>query len=130
MNLILRALALAAVFGLFGFIPGAIAQSSGLTVVSGAPALTSQQAAERFRQGESFEHKRNVRAAFDAYTEAGEAGHPMAQKKLGDYYSEGNVAVIRDYETALKWYQKAREQGVDIPAPPSFPGFPIDRWSR
>ena len=61
---------------------------------------------------------------------AGEAGHPMAQKKLGDFYSAGIVAVPRDYETALKWYQKAREQGVEIPAPPIYPGSPIDAWRR
>lgn len=123
-----RALALAAAFGLSGFGPAAIAQSAGVAAVSSMPALTSPQAAERFRQGEHFEHKRDLRAAYDAYAEAGHAGHPMAQKKLGDFYNEGNVAVDRDYETALKWYQKARDQGVDIPAPSTYPGNRIDAW--
>ena len=123
-------LALAVACGMLGFAPGAIAQSAGVAIASAAPALTAEQAAERFRQAESFERRRDLRSAFEAYTEAGEAGHPMAQKKLGDFYSAGIVAVPRDYETALKWYQKAREQGVDIPAPPTYPAHPIDAWRR
>ena len=125
-----RALALVAAVTLIGFAPGAMAQSTGAAAASGEHALTSEQAAERFQQGESFERKRNLQAAFDAYADAGESGHPLAQKKLGDFYSEGNVAVARDYGTALKWYQKAREQGVDIPGPSTYPGYPIDRWTK
>jgi TPR repeat protein len=30
--------------------------------------------------------------------------------------------VNRDYETSLRWYQRAREQGVEIPLPYAYPG--------
>ena len=57
-----------------------------------------------------------------AYLAAGEAGNGMAQKRLGDIYNTGNAVVRRDYETALKWYQKARAQGIEIPKPITNPG--------
>ena len=52
-----------------------------------------------------------------AFLAAGDAGHGPAQKRLGDLYNTGNAVLKRDYETALRWYQKAREQGVEIPKP-------------
>jgi len=106
------------------------AQGPAVTVASAAPALNAQQAAERYVQAEAFERKHDLRSAFSAYSEAGEAGHPLAQKKLGDYYSAGNSAVPRDYESALKWYQKAREQGVEIPAPFTYPTAPVGTTPR
>ena len=114
-------LALGVACCLLGGGPAALAQGA---------SLTPYQAAQRFQQAESLEQKHDLYAAFEAYTEAGEAGHPMAQKKLGDFYSAGNVAVTRDYETALKWYQKARDQGVDVPVPLTHPATPIDAKRR
>jgi TPR repeat protein len=90
-----------------------------------AEVLTTEQASQRFKQGEVYERKHDLRSALDAYTVAGEAGHPLAQKKLGDLYSTGNAAVARDYEVALKWYQKARDQGVEIPSPFNYPATPV-----
>jgi TPR repeat protein len=58
----------------------------------------------------------NEGAAFRAYLEAGEGGYGLAQRKLGELYDNGD-GVQRDYQSSLKWYQKAREQGVPIPAP-------------
>ena len=49
-------------------------------------------------------------------------GHGPAQKKLGDIYGSGHGDVQRDYETSLRWYQRAREQGIEIPQPFSYPG--------
>lgn len=114
-------LALAATCGLVGLAPGALAQSAGVAVAS-APSLSANEAAQRFEQAESFERRRDLRSAFDAYTQAGEAGNGLAQKKLGDIYSTGSPFVERDYETALKWYEKARDQGIEIPKPLIYPG--------
>jgi TPR repeat protein len=57
-----------------------------------------------------------------AYLAAGDSGHGEAQKRLGDIYNMGNAVVPRDYETALRWYQKARAQGIEIPKPLVNPG--------
>jgi TPR repeat protein len=102
----------------------------GTAALAQAGVLTPAQAALRLQQGEAFERKHDLRSAFDAYSEAGEAGNGLAQKKLGDFYSSGNVAVDRNYETALKWYSKAREQGIEIPKPLTYPGTPVDSASR
>ncbi len=95
------------------------------TPVASASAMSPVAAAQRFRQGQVLERRRNLRGAFDAYFEAGEAGNGPAQKKLGDLYISGGPVVARDYETALRWYHKAREQGVDIPKPFSYSGAPV-----
>jgi len=71
----------------------------------------------RFREGLALERRGDDKDALQAFLEAGESGYGMAQKKLGEIYDKGNSAVQRDYETALKWYQRAREQGVEIPKP-------------
>jgi FimV-like protein len=87
-----------------------------------APALTPVQAAQRFEEGSKLERNGDFQAAMTAYLAAGEAGNGLAQKRLGDIYNTGNSIVRRDYETALKWYQKARAQGVEIPKPITNPG--------
>ena len=74
------------------------------------------------QEGIKFERDGDLQAAMTAYLAAGESGNGMAQKRLGDIYNTGNAAVRRDYETALKWYQKARAQGVEIPKPITNPG--------
>lgn len=82
-----------------------------------AAALTRSEAETRYQAGMAFERAGNETAAVGAYTEAGEAGHGLAQKRLGELYDRGSSAVPRDYQAALKWYQKAREQGVAVPRP-------------
>ena len=79
--------------------------------------LGPAQAAERYQQGLQAERSGDLTAAMAAYLAAGESGHGPAQKRLGDIYNTGNAVVQRDYETALRWYQKAREQGIEIPRP-------------
>lgn len=81
------------------------------------PALPAAQAEARYQQGLVLERQGDLKRALAAYLEAGEAGNGGAQKKLGDFYNSGNAVVQRDYETALKWYQKARDRGVEIPKP-------------
>ena len=124
----MQALIFAATAAGLGFGPSAFAQKAEMIVDVAAPPLahplSPQEAAERFNQGTVHERKKELRAAFIAYSEAGEAGNGQAQKKLGDFYSTGNVVVERDYETALKWYEKAREQGIEIPKPLVYPADP------
>jgi FimV-like protein len=78
--------------------------------------LAAADPALRYRQGIALEKHGDGRGAFKAYLEAGEGGYGLAQLKLGEIYDNGD-GVQRDYQTSLKWYQKAREQGMPVPAP-------------
>ncbi|HEY8240851.1 MAG TPA: FimV/HubP family polar landmark protein [Kiritimatiellia bacterium] len=88
---------------------------------SAKPAATTpasrEEAARRYREGQALERKGDDHGALKAYLEAGEAGNGLAQRRLGQIYDKGNSAVQRDYQASLKWYQKAREQGVEIDKP-------------
>lgn len=44
-----------------------------------------------------MERKGDFREALTAFQEAGEAGHGLAQRKLGRLYDKGNTVVKRDY---------------------------------
>lgn len=79
--------------------------------------LSREEAARRYRDGLALEKKGDEHGALKAFLEAGENGHGPAQKHLGEIFDKGNSAVARDYETALRWYQRAREQGEAIPKP-------------
>jgi pilus assembly protein FimV len=79
--------------------------------------LDAQEAERRYRVGLAMERAGDERGALQAFLEAGESGHGLAQKKLGEIYDRGNSATSRDYQTALRWYQKAREQGIEVPKP-------------
>ena len=76
-----------------------------------------EKAVKRYREGLNLEHQGDDKGALAAFLEAGEAGYGLAQRKLGQIYDKGNSAVTHDYQAALKWYQKAREQGVEIDKP-------------
>jgi pilus assembly protein FimV len=84
---------------------------------SAPPLLSPEQAEARYREGVALEHKGDDRGALQAFLAAGESGHGLAQKRLGEIYDKGNAAVARDYQSALRWYQRAREQGVSLPKP-------------
>ena len=84
---------------------------------SAAPAPALEEAAKRYREGLALERRGDHQGALAAFLEAGEAGNGLAQRKLGQIYDNGNTVVQRDYQTALKWYQKAREQGVEMDKP-------------
>jgi FimV-like protein len=81
------------------------------------PPAGGEEAARRYREGQALERKGDDAGALKAYLEAGEAGHGLAQRRLGQIYDKGNTVVQRDYQASLKWYQKAREQGVEIDKP-------------
>ncbi len=95
-----------------------------------APAVVSQSSATdgrdveaRYQEGLKLERRGHLRAAVEAYREAADEGHGMAQRKLGDIYGTGKGGVRRDYEDSLRWYSKTREQGIEIPNKPFiYPG--------
>jgi TPR repeat protein len=82
-----------------------------------AAALSKEAAEQRYQEARSLEKKGDEKGALRAYLAAGEAGHGLAQKRLGEIYEKGNSATRRDYDTALRWYDKARKQGIEIPKP-------------
>jgi FimV-like protein len=79
--------------------------------------LTPKEAAARYKDGLERERKGDLQGALSAFLQAGESGNGLAQRRLGQIYDSGNAVVPRDYQTSLKWYQKAREQGVSIDKP-------------
>jgi FimV-like protein len=84
------------------------------------PAVVSpgmEALAKRYREGLGLERKGDDHGALTAFLEAGDGGYGLAQRKLGQIYDKGNSAVPRDYQASLKWYQKAREQGIQIDKP-------------
>lgn len=82
--------------------------------------LSPQQAAGRYQEAVKAEQDGHHRRAFVAYLEAAENGHGYSQRKMGDIFSKGGPVVKRDYQVALRWYEKARAQGVPIPKPTAF----------
>jgi len=80
-------------------------------------ALGRAEQIRRYREGVALERRGDDKGALQAFLEAGESGYGPAQFKLGQIYDKGNSAVTRDYAAALKWYQRAREQGMEIPKP-------------
>jgi len=85
--------------------------------VPAGPPLSAAMAAKRYQEGLALEKQGKDEAALQAFLEAGEAGYGPAQVKLGEVYDKGNSFVTHDYAQALRWYQKAREQGMEIPKP-------------
>jgi len=76
-----------------------------------------EQAVRRYQEGLTLERRGDNKGALTAFLEAGEAGYGLAQRRLGQIYDSGNPDVPRDFQASVKWYQKAREQGVEIDKP-------------
>lgn len=89
----------------------------------GARKLRPDEAVRRFTDGLELERKGEPQAALLAYLDAAESGNGQAQKRLGDIYGTGTAYAERDYGLALKWYERARAQGVEIPKPFTFSGL-------
>jgi TPR repeat protein len=86
--------------------------------------LGRQEAEARYREGLELAREHDRRSALAAFHEAADGGHGLAQRKLGDIYGTGYDDVERDYQTSLKWYQAARNQGVGITNKPFvYPGY-------
>jgi len=86
------------------------------------PRLSRREAEARYLEALDLDRSGKPLTAFRAYLEAAEGGYGPAQKRLGDLYGTGNEVVERDYETSLRWYSKAREQGIHVPKPFSYSG--------
>ena len=106
----------AALAGLLVFVP-----SQGWSQAKG-PVAKTLLAADRYGDARELERSGQWDKAMQAYLELAESGHGPAQKKLGDIYGNGQGDVQRDYETSLRWYKRARDQGIEIPQPFSYPG--------
>jgi TPR repeat protein len=79
-------------------------------------------AAVRYGEAQKLERSGDWAGAVQAYHEAAEQGHGPSQKRLGDIYGNGQGDVQRDYDTSLRWYKRAQEQGEQIPQPFTYPG--------
>jgi TPR repeat protein len=87
-----------------------------------APVNPTTVAAARYDEGQKLERKGDWPGAMQAYHDAAENGHGPAQKRLGDIYNNGQGDTKRDYDTSLRWYKRAQEQGEQIPQPFTYPG--------
>jgi TPR repeat protein len=87
------------------------------TAEPGKAVAHSVALAHRHYDGLLMENRGDDRGAYLAFREAAEGGYPPAQRKLGEIYDTGNAAVPRNYEESIRWYQKARDGGEQIPPP-------------
>jgi TPR repeat protein len=83
--------------------------------------MSPEGAAQRHAEGLALQQGGNEKAAFAAFLEAAEHGYPPAQRRLGEIYDSGNSAVERDYIASIRWFEKAREGGEQLPAQPKVP---------
>ena len=91
--------------------------------------LSPEAAAQRHAEGLALQHSGNEKAAFVAFLDAAEHGNPAAQRRLGEIYDSGNSAVERDYAESSRWYQKARENGEELPPQKNpMPSILISPW--
>jgi len=115
-----RSFSRAAILGLvLGLHTSVWSQSSTLSKPSPEPTWL---AAARYSDARELERAGDWAAAMQAYYDAAVRGHGPAQRRLGDIYANGKGDVQQDYETSLRWYQRAREQGEGIPLPFIYPG--------
>ncbi len=88
--------------------------ASGQTAYAQTPGA-QESPVVRHAAGLALERRGDDAGAFIAFLEAAEAGHPPAQRRLGEIYDSGNTAVERNYLAAIHWYEKAREGGEVLP---------------
>ena len=79
--------------------------------------VSSRAISNRYAEGLAQRERGDEKGAFDAFLEAGEAGHAQAPRRLGEICDRGNSAVQRDLIASMRWYTLAREQGEKIPRP-------------
>jgi TPR repeat protein len=94
--------------------PAAHAEDSQDAVIVTAAQIRAEMA-DKYAEGLQLRAAGKTHGAFLAFQDAAMMGHPKAQRRLGEIYDAGDMAVRRDYLLALRWYQAAREQGEDIP---------------
>ena len=84
-------------------------------------ALLYEESVKRHAAGLLLERSGDHAGAFEAFHDAADAGFPPAQRRLGEIFASGNSAVARDQNESLRWYQKARDAGEQVP--PDFANF-------
>lgn len=84
---------------------------------SPAARTTGPVAAQKYADARSLERRGDDLGAYVAFLASAQDGYAPAQRRLGEIYDQGNQAVDRDFYESVRWYQKAREGGEDIPAP-------------
>ena len=80
-------------------------------------AVNKDPGGRKYQEGLDHERAGRDAEAFEAYLQAGEAGHGLAQLKIANIYDRGNKVIKRDYQSAIRWYEKARQQGVELAKP-------------
>ena len=108
------------VFALLASAPGLQAVHA-QSLAKNAVSTSTPEAARQHATALALEKRGDEQGAFTAYLAAAEQGHPPAQRRLGEIYDTGNSAVKRNYEESIRWYQKARENGEDLPSQPKVP---------
>jgi len=107
---------------LAGLLLGLPLQSWSQSTKAKPETAATRVAAARYGDARELEQKGDWAGAMQAYHDAAEQGHGPAQKRLGDIYGNGQGDVQRDYDTSLRWYKRAQEQGEQIPLPFTYPG--------
>ncbi|MFA5083124.1 MAG: hypothetical protein WC474_11305 [Hydrogenophilaceae bacterium] len=68
------------------------------------------------QQAHGLEDLGYVPVAVTLYKDACLAGDGLSCKRLGEIYIKGINGVQRDYAESVRWYDRARKLGIDIPA--------------
>ena len=97
-------------------IPALLAIAIALPAWQSAYAQVPAAAVRRHADGLQLERRGDEKAAFVAFLEAAEGGYAPAQRRVAEIYDSGNAAVDRDFSESIRWYEKARQGGENIPA--------------
>lgn len=82
----------------------------------GSPHPEHDSSPERLaQQARVMEQTGRYSDALRLYRLAANAGYGPASMRLGELYMTGVQEVRRDYAEAVRWYAKAREQGMPVP---------------
>jgi hypothetical protein len=81
-------------------------------------ALKKHQAANKYDEGQGLDRKGDARGAYLAYVEAGNA--TGARRKGWERSTRRAARSSVDYAMALRWYEKARAQGIEVPKPHAY----------
>lgn len=68
-----------------------------------------------YAQAQALENSENIHEAIRQYRRAARAGSGKAAKRLGEIYNQGIKDVRPDRAESLFWYERARENGEQIP---------------
>lgn len=77
----------------------------------------SKVAESTYERGLKQEADGDIAHAMKSFHTAANMGYGPAMKKLTEIYDKGNSIVPRNYETAIKWFHKARDAGINFPPP-------------